>query len=334
MRRQDVSLLRALYFDAGILEVVEPRGMRGEQVVVVEAVFDQQLPVGADVVFLRALDHLHATRGGLVEHEVDVLGGAAEILLQRRGVDVEVEEDEAAVVLDARRRHEAELRAVEVRRIGALAGYGIEAAIAVIGPAVIEAGVALRVAARLAAHDRATMAAGVQEHAQRVLAVAAEDQRPAAHAARTEVAGRAHFGLVADVHPAALEDALFLGSENPRVDERCSIDFETLGPRIVQHQPGCAHASIIGEWNAPNETHGHPYPVPGGARGRGAGPLAQPARAHHRSLCGRRRRGYPRARARPQARRALAGRGGHGQQGRRPREYRRRRGGKIVAGWL
>src|SRR5581483_12062226 len=109
----------------------------------------------------------------------------------------------------------------------------VQPAVAVVGPAVIEAGVAARVAARLAAHDCPAMATGVEEDAQRVLAVAAQDKRPAAHAARTEVAGRAYLGFVTDVEPAALEDALLLGSEDRRVDERRAIDFETLGLWIV-----------------------------------------------------------------------------------------------------
>ena len=37
--------------------------MRGEQVIVIETVLNEQLPVGFDVVFLRPADHFHAAAG-------------------------------------------------------------------------------------------------------------------------------------------------------------------------------------------------------------------------------------------------------------------------------
>ena len=194
--------------------------MRGEQVIVVEAVLHQQLPVGTDVVLLRAVDDLHAAGRRLLEHEVDVFARRPQVFRQRHGIGVEIQEHEAAVGLDARRLHQPELRAIEARRVGALPGHGIEPAVAVVGPAVIEAGVARRVTARLAAHHRAAMAAAVEEDAELVLAVAAEDERPAAHGAGAEVAGGAHLGFMAHVQPAALEDALLLGGEDRRLDER------------------------------------------------------------------------------------------------------------------
>jgi hypothetical protein len=56
--------------------------MRGDEVIIVDAVLDQQLPVRLDVVFLRAGDDLHAAGRRLIDHEIDVILGAREIVLQ------------------------------------------------------------------------------------------------------------------------------------------------------------------------------------------------------------------------------------------------------------
>ena len=247
VRGQHVSLLGTLHLDAGALQVVEPGRMRREQVIVVVAVLDEQLPVRADVVLLRAVDHLHAAGRRLIQYEIDVLDRRTEVFAQRHGVRIEVEKDKTAIGLDAGRLLEAELGAIEIRRISALPRHGVKPPVAVVGPAVIEAGVAIGIALRLAADDGAAMAAGVQENAQLVPAVAAQNQRPSAHRARAKVARRAHLGLMPDVKPAALEDALLLLAEDRGIDERGSIDFETMLLRFVKHDPGRAHPSIIGE---------------------------------------------------------------------------------------
>ena len=181
--------------------------MRCRQVIVVDGVLDHQLPVGRDVVFLHAGDDLHLAGRRLVDDEVDVVLGAGEIVVQRRRVGIEVHEPEAAIVLEARRAAQAELRLVEVLRIGVVARHAVQRAVVAVGPAVIDALEAPRVALALGADERAAMAAGVEQAVDLALPVAAEDHRPAGDPAGTEVAGLLQLGGVADIDPAAAEDA-------------------------------------------------------------------------------------------------------------------------------
>src|SRR4029077_8831113 len=65
--------------DARVAHVVEPGRVGRDQVVVVDAVLDQQLPVRLDVVLLHAGDDLHAAGRRLVDDEIDVILGAGQI---------------------------------------------------------------------------------------------------------------------------------------------------------------------------------------------------------------------------------------------------------------
>ena len=100
-----MPLFRPLHLDTRALQVIQPGGMGGKEVIVVEAVLDQQLPVRTDVVLLRAVDDLHATGRRLIEHEVDVFARRPQILREGDGVGIEIEEHEAAIPVDARRLH-------------------------------------------------------------------------------------------------------------------------------------------------------------------------------------------------------------------------------------
>src|SRR5258705_84903 len=182
--------VRPLHLHAGVLQVVEPGRMRGEEMIVVEAVLDEQLPVRLDVVFLRALYDLHPARLGLVQDKIDVFPRPGEILRQWGSMRIEIQEDESAIAFHPRRLGEPIVGFPEARRIRALSGDTVEPAVAVVAPAVIEAGVVSGVAFGFAAHPRAAMAAGIEEHAHRTRAVAAENHRSAADRSRLEVAGK------------------------------------------------------------------------------------------------------------------------------------------------
>src|SRR5207245_592364 len=158
---------------------------------------------------------------------------AGEVLVERHRSGIEVEEHEAAVALHARRLRQAVIGLLEALRIRVLAGHAVEPAVAVVAPAVVEAGVNLRVAFRLAAHHGAAVAAGIEENAEFVFAVAGEDDGPAADRAGLEVAGRADFGLVPYVDPAYVENPPALELEDLRVHHGCAVDREARGLRIV-----------------------------------------------------------------------------------------------------
>src|SRR5262249_4354248 len=221
------------HLDPRASQVGKPGGVHADQVIVVEAVFREQFPVGADVVVLRAADHLHLTGRRLVDHDVDIFLGAGEVVLQRHRAGIEVEEYEAAVARDLRRFLQPEIALPEARRIGVLAGNAVELAVTVVAPAVIEADVALCVALGLAAYDAPAVSAGIEKYAHAAPAVAAEDHRPVAHDARPEITGRGHFGLVSDVDPAHVEDPAPLKLEYLRIHQGSAVDPEAHRFRLV-----------------------------------------------------------------------------------------------------
>ena len=81
-----------------------------------------------------------------MEHQVDVLDCLAQVVLQRHGVLVEIEKDEAAVAVHARYIGQAVLAPLEGFRVGVRAGHAVEFPVLVVAPAVVEAGVGLGVA--------------------------------------------------------------------------------------------------------------------------------------------------------------------------------------------
>ena len=119
----------------------------------------------------------------MVDDEIDVVGGLAEIVPQRGGCGIEIEEPEIAVGFEARRRGQAEGGLVERFGIGVGARHGDELAVIAVAPAVIDAVEAARIAAALGADDGTAVAAGVEEATDRAFGVAAEDHRPGGDAA-------------------------------------------------------------------------------------------------------------------------------------------------------
>ena len=76
------------------------------------------------------------------------------------------------------------------------------------------------------------MAAAVVEHVDLAVGMAGHDDRLGADPRAQEVAGLGHLGGVADIDPAAREDALHLEREDRLVPEDVAVD---AGPG---HQPG------------------------------------------------------------------------------------------------
>ena len=200
--------------------------MRGRQVIVVDRVLDHQLPVGRDVVFLHAGDDLHLPGRRLVDHEVDVVLGAGEIVDERRRVLVEVHEPEAAILLEPRRTPQPEFLLVEALGIGVVAGHARERAVIGVGPAVIDAHEAPRIALALGADDGAAVPAGVEQAVVDVLGVAHEDHRPAGDLAGDEIARLLQLGGVADIDPAAAEDVGHLLAQDVLRDQHLAVQQE------------------------------------------------------------------------------------------------------------
>ena len=88
----------------------------------------------------------------------------------------------------------------------------------------------------LATDERAAMGARVVEGMQRAVAIAIEEQRPAAHLPRDEASGRRYLGGVAEIEPAAAEDPFALEREDLLRDEDVAINAENASGMRVDDQ--------------------------------------------------------------------------------------------------
>ena len=204
--------------------------------IIVDAILNQQFPVRPDIVFLRAGDDLHLAGRRLVDNEIDVLLGLAQIAVEIDRVGVEIGKIEVAVLLEPRDGDQAHFLLIERGAIGIGARHRFQPAIRMIGPAVIHAVELPSVAFALAAHQRAAMPAAIDERMDLALAVAAEDDRPPGHRARLEVAGILELRAVPDINPAAVQDAALLPLQHILGDEHLAIDEEGLLVGIFDHE--------------------------------------------------------------------------------------------------
>ena len=234
-RRQKLTLRRR-DVDAGIAHVIQPRRVRRNQMVIVDAVLDQKLPVRPDVVFLGAGNDLHLSGRRLVDDEIDIVLGVAEIAVEIDRLAIEIGEVEIAVGLEPRHRHQAHFAFVERLAIGILARHRLEPAVGMIGPTVIHAVELPGIAFALAADQRAAVAAAIDQRAHGTFAVAAEDDRPPRHRAGLEVAGVFDLRGVADIGPAAVENGALFALENVVRDEHFAIDEERLRIRVLDDE--------------------------------------------------------------------------------------------------
>src|SRR5687767_15876047 len=155
--------------------------MQRRGVIAVDAVLGEELPVRAARVALRAADDTHLALERLVGDEVEVLLRAREVRLEIGRALVEAHEMEIAVALVPRDGLQPELRLDEpLRRVAIGLRNADEVAAGVDRPRVVEALERLRVALVAPADDRATMGAGVVEHADVLLPVTPEHQRASA----------------------------------------------------------------------------------------------------------------------------------------------------------
>src|SRR5262249_48021916 len=152
---------------------------------------------------------------------------------ERNGILVEAHEPEAAIFLEPRRTAQAVIGLVEGVRIGIVARHADELAVVAVGPAVIDAHEAARIALALRADDRAAMPEGVEQAVIHALLVAAEDHRPAGDLAGTEVARILQLGGVPDIDPAAAEDVRHLPAQDVLGDQDLTVEQEGFSLAVV-----------------------------------------------------------------------------------------------------
>src|SRR5262249_10629331 len=146
---------------------------------------------------------------------LEVVASTGKVLLERAGVAVEADEDEAAELLHALDRRDVELAVLGgVGWQGLAARHADEAPAVVERPGVVTAGEGAAIARLLATPHGATVRARVVDRVQLAIASAREQQRPPADAARHEIARLPHLGGVAEIEPAFAEHPLALGRQD------------------------------------------------------------------------------------------------------------------------
>src|SRR5262249_6577581 len=101
-------------------------------------------------------------------------------------------------------------------------------ALVVVGPVVVEAHKIPGVAAGVAAHRGAAMAAAVVKNADLAIIAAHDDERPSADATGQEISGLRHLALVSRIEPRLIEDQPLLAFEQLRI---------AIDPRAVAENP-------------------------------------------------------------------------------------------------
>ncbi|MEA3221297.1 MAG: hypothetical protein OZX49_02418 [Immundisolibacter sp.] len=226
------------------------RGVRGMQVVAVDAAFQLQLPVAGIGIGRLAAQQFQPLLA-LVDQQVDAAGGRPQVVAERRHRGVQAGEDEAAVAVHARQAAEAVLALVELWRVGAVLflEHRRQLAVEVEAPAVRRAAEVRHAALSLAQQRGAVVRTGVDEHADVAALVAADDDRLAPDGQGDEIARIRNLALVGQVHPAALEDAFQFQVEQFRVGVQAAVEpaHAIDGPLIqvgaeTRETPACAWA--------------------------------------------------------------------------------------------
>ena len=227
----------------GIHQNIEVARMRRHRMIAVDAVLGQQLPIGADRIFLAACHDRHATLG-LIADDVEILPGVTEILVERNDVCIEGNEIEVAIAFVARHGlHVRSAAALEVLGIGFFARLASQLSVGAERPAVIEALERLGVALALAADLGAAVRASVQQGTKPPLHVTCEQNIAARNRASDEVAGFRQFRGMAEIQPATVEDFFLLRLEDLVIDEVAACDLEDALCRIYQQRrPGVVRA--------------------------------------------------------------------------------------------
>ena len=131
------SIETPLRFGAKTGDVLNISPVGCGQVVSVQAVLCQQLPVGLHGVPVGTCDHPHPLLG-LIHDQVEVFPGSCQVRHQVLDLGIEAHEDEPPVAFDPGRLFQAQFAPVEPGSIGILAGHPDQLPVSVESPGVIE----------------------------------------------------------------------------------------------------------------------------------------------------------------------------------------------------
>ncbi len=186
------------------------------------------------------MQHLQALRG-LVDHHVDDLRRAAEVIGKRRHVRVQAAEQEPAVGLEPRHlRQVVRAFGFELLRITRPPWVLDLEQLAVVAerPAVERAGERRTVVLLAPTQHRTLVAAGVDQRVQLAVLIPGDHDGLTAHVDGQVVVVVRQLALMGQVDPVALEDVLHLQLEDLRVRERV--------PPVAIHTPlGVVHQRAV-----------------------------------------------------------------------------------------
>ena len=177
---------------------------------------------------MHAADHLDAALAA-VEKGVEIPRHLAEIVEERRRLRVEGGEQQPLVIVELRHRHETPALALQFVVIGLLQiRHADQLAVIAVGPAVIGAAEAGRIAVIGSAQPVAAMPADIEEGAYHSIGAAHYQDGVFTHIGREEIAGFGDLALMAQKEPAAGEDALQFLAVDLRLDKDAAADQSVL----------------------------------------------------------------------------------------------------------
>ncbi len=220
---------------AQALGVLEKGGVERPHVVAVQTVKRKHFPVCPDAILLRARNHA-PTLLRLVENEIDVILGVAEISDKVLDSRMKAYEIKPAIVVDSRRRDKPHRLLAKTRAVTRLIRHTDQIAMVVERPRVIEALEKLGVALVEAADIGAPVGAAIVKHPHAPVAAAHPKERLAGHRSTAEVARVGNLGVVTDIEPAALENVGLLQRRDFRRTKYRSVHPEDAARAILVNQ--------------------------------------------------------------------------------------------------
>ncbi len=209
------------------------RRMRELDVITVAVVLGQHFPVGLEPVFQPAGGQLQLAFRRQIGAAVQQFRGPTQMLGQRHARVVQAGEHEAAIHLHLGGRHHAMRRLLEVGAVAIRLRRIQKTAIQVVHPAVIRTCKHFVVAGVACADLVATVGAAVANDVHAPVLAARHDDRLLADLPGDVVAGIGNLAVVADEHPAVVEDLFHLLVEDGRVRVQRAVYPIWLDEQVV-----------------------------------------------------------------------------------------------------
>ena len=221
-------------------EDVDIGGVGSSEVVIIQSILELQLPVRIEGVGKFTRHDLNLSGRALIDDEIKKRSRLAEKIIEIGNVSRKARKYETAVTVEPRHAYQVVIGIVECWGIltGRAFRNGNVAAAAVVRPCMIAADMQFPVSAPERAHQRASMAAGVEKAVDLVVLIPRQQHRMPADMGGDEVMRIRYLGFKADENPGRLEDVLHLRFVDFRIDKRATVDLEDMFGGPIIDQPG------------------------------------------------------------------------------------------------